>query len=267
MVSYLHTSNSMNNSLEKPCILLIDDTVEEQRKLLELLRQHYRISVAFDGQSGYQRALALRPSLILLDVRMPRSDGFSTCRLLKADPATRDIPVIFVTSAYSVDERIEGLTIGGVDYVAKPFVPEEVLARVRIHLELSSRSPLIKEPTSTSMAARNPDEVMVEAAKKLISQYLHAPLQLPEIAKRIGTYEKKLTQTFREITGLTVFAFIREERISRARQLLADTDLSMQDIADQVGFQSAANFATAFRERMNITPSAYRQAQQNAHDA
>lgn len=253
---------------DKPCILLIDDTVEEQRRLLELLRQHYRISVAFDGQSGYQRALALRPSLILLDVRMPRLDGFSTCRLLKADPATHDIPVIFVSSAYSAEERIEGLTIGGVDYVAKPFIPEEVLARVRIHLELSRRpAPSAIESPASFATSRNPDEVIVEAAKNLISQYLHAPLQLSEIAQRVGTYEKKLTQTFREVTGLTVFAFIREERIARARQLLKDTDLSMQDIADQVGFQSAANFATAFRERMSVTPTAYRQSQQAGHHA
>lgn len=228
--------------------------------LLELLRQHYRISVAFDGQSGYQRALALRPDLILLDVRMPRLDGFSTCRLLKADPAARDIPVIFISSAFSPEERIEGLTIGAVDYIAKPFIAEEVLARVRIHLGLARRHLAPSERPFVS--ARNPDEVMVEAAKKLIAQYLHAPLQLPDIALRIGTYEKKLTQTFREVTGLTVFAFIREERIARARQLLRDTDLSMQEIADQVGFQSAANFATAFRERMNVTPTAYRQSQQ-----
>lgn len=255
----------MSEAPEKPCILLIDDTVEEQRRLMEHLRQHYRISVAFDGQSGYQRALALRPNLILLDVRMPRLDGFSTCRLLKADPATREIPVIFVSSAYSPEERIEGLTIGGVDYIAKPFIPEEVLARVRIHLHLARPQGPSLNPAIRSV--RNPDEVLVEAAKKLIAQYLHAPLQLPDIAQRIGTYEKKLTQTFREVTGLTVFAFIREERIARARQLLSDTDLGMQEIADQVGFQSAANFATAFRERMNMTPSAYRQTQRGCRHA
>lgn len=247
----------------KPCILLVDDLPEEQRRLGDLLRPYYRTIVAFNGQQGYQRALASHPELILLDVRMPNGDGYSTCRLLKADPLTRDIPVIFLTSACSPEERIEGLTLGGVDYVAKPFVAEEVLARIRIHLKLAQRANSTA-PSPQAAPARNPDEVMVTAATRLIAQHLQAPLPLAEFARRIGTYEKKLSQIFRTQTGLTVFAFIREERIRCALQLLAQTDMSMLDIADQIGFQNAANFATAFRERMGVTPSAYRQSMQKA---
>lgn len=105
---------------------------------------------------------------------------------------------------------------------------------------------------------------MVAAVKRLISEELAAPPCLGEIARKVGTYEKKLSQVFREQTGLTVFAFIREERIRRARQLLAETDLEIKDIADHIGFQSAANFATAFREHLGMTPSVYRQAMQSA---
>lgn len=257
----LTTSLPLNADHKKPCILLVDDSPEELRPLMDLLRQHYRTIVAFDGQQGYQRALASHPDLILLDVRMPKGDGYSTCRLLKADPLTQDIPVIFLTSAYSPKERIEGLTLGGVDYVAKPFVAEEVLARICIHLDLARRANPIA-PSPQAARARNPDEVMVTAAMRLITQYLQAPFPLAEIARRIGTYEKKLSQTFRAQTGFTVFAFVREERIRRARQLLAETDMSMLDIADQIGFQNAANFATAFRERMGMTPSVYRQSMQ-----
>ncbi|EEF25440.1 sensory transduction histidine kinase, putative [Ricinus communis] len=241
-------------------ILIVDDTPEQQRILLELLRSSgFNVTLAFDGHQGYQRALSSKPDLILLDVRMARMDGFATCRLLKADAATHDIPVIFLTAAGAPDERINGLKMGGVDYISKPFVPEEVIARINIHLDLALRvrAPQPSTP-STQPLRHNPNIVLVNAVKQFISENLACSPSLAEIANKVGTYEKKLSQVFREQTGLTVFAFIREERIRRARALLEDTDLEIQDIADQVGFQNAANFTTAFRQRLGITPSAYR---------
>jgi CheY-like chemotaxis protein len=119
-------------------ILLIDDNIEELQLLLGVLREAgHRISLAFDAMQGYRRVTALQPDLVLLDVRMGGNDGFTTCRLLKADPATARIPVIFVTSSSTVEERLTGLREGAVDYILKPFEPAEVLARVAVHLALS----------------------------------------------------------------------------------------------------------------------------------
>lgn len=241
-------------------ILIIDDNPEQQRLLLELLRSSgFAISFAFDGHQGYQRALSTKPDLILLDVRMVKVDGFATCRLLKADAATQDIPVIFISAADTPDERIAGLKLGGVDYISKPFVPEEVLARINIHLDLASRARTPGTSSESAPPRHNANVVLVNAVRQFISENLAISPSLAEIAAKVGTYEKKLSQVFREQTGLTVFAFIREERIRRSRELLQETDLEIQDIADQVGFQNAANFATAFRQRLGITPSAYRQ--------
>lgn len=245
------------NNSSRPCVLLVDDSPEEQRRTLDVLRPHYRTIVAFDGQQGYQRTLASQPDLILMDVRMPRIDGFSACRLLKANPQTHDIPLIFLSSASTPAERVEGLNLGGVDYLAKPFAAEELLARIRIHLHLAQGRHSPSHPPQ-DIPLRTPEEVMVAAVIRLIEESLQAPPPLSELARKVGTYEKKLSQVFRLQTGLTVFAFIREERIRRASQLLAETDMGMQDIADLIGFQSAANFATAFREHMGMTPSAYR---------
>ncbi len=250
----------LNKAHDKPCILLVDDSPEEQGRILDFLQSRYRTVTAFNGDQGYQRALASQPDLILLDVRMPKTDGYSACRLLKADPTTRAIPVIFLSSACSPDERIEGLSIGAVDYIGKPYVAEEVLERIRIHLNLAESSRFSPASNRLQAPARNPDEVLVAAAIRMMKQHLHGSLSLGEIARRVGTYEKKLSQAFRAQTGFTVFAFLREERIRRARQLLTRTDMSMLDIADEIGFQSAANFTTAFRERMGVTPSAYRKA-------
>jgi DNA-binding response OmpR family regulator len=253
-------------------ILIVDDSAFEQRMLVDLLSElPYRVSVAFNGMQGYQLALANQPDLILLDVRMPNMDGYTCCRLLKANPATYNIPVIFLSGADAAEDRIMGLSIGGVDYVAKPFTPGELAARIHVHLNLMRRTrgdaaPAVEGATPLPAPPPNPDAVIVNAAKRLISDNLAALPSLAEIARSVGTYREKLSQLFREQTGMTVFAFIREERIARGVQLLRETDIDVQDIALLIGFNNAGNFATAFRERMGVTPSAYRQAQAQGQD-
>jgi AraC-like DNA-binding protein len=211
--------------------------------------------VAFNGEQGYQLALSARPDLILLDVRMPNMDGYTCCRLLKANPATQNIPVIFVSGTESVEDRILGLSIGGVDFVSKPFLPAELAARIHVHLNLAPR----QEPTPAP-AAQAADAVTVRAAMQLIRDNLGALPRLAEIARNVGTYREKLSALFREQTGKTVFAFVREERLARGMQLLRETDFEVQRIAQLLGFRSAANFATAFRARTGMAPSAYRLA-------
>lgn len=245
-------------------ILLVDDNVEELKLLLEVLRQAgYQLSVAFNGMEGYRRALARMPQLILMDVRMGGSDGFAACRLLKADPATAGIPVIFVTASNSLEERLTGLSEGAVDYVVKPFEPSEVLARVRIHLKLAGHGPAIAtgvtpRPVEALPAHARADQVLVQAATAFLCDRLSRVPSLPEIARHIGTHEKRLTRAFREIKGVSVFEFVREERLRLAQRLLLQTSLPVTDIANETGFSSAANFATAFRARFGVPPTSYR---------
>lgn len=260
------------NATNVKSILIVDDSAFEQRILMDMLsEQPYRISVAFNGLQGYQLAMATRPDLILLDVRMPNMDGYTACRLLKANPDTHDIPVIFLSGADADDERIMGLSVGGVDYVSKPFSPGELSARIQVHLSLMRRHSAPVPPADVSAAAApapaaaealEPDAVIVNAAKRLITDHLATLPSLAEIARSVGTYREKLSQIFREQTGMTVFTFIREERIARGVELLGQTDIDVQDVAFLIGFNNAGNFATAFRERMGVTPSAYRQSMQ-----
>lgn len=248
-------------------ILIVDDSAFEQRVLVDLLSElPYKVSVAFNGLQGYQLALANQPDLILLDVRMPNMDGYTACRLLKANPVTQDIPVIFLSGADADEERIMGLSIGGVDYVSKPFSPGELAARIQVHLNLarrvSDRGQQASNDAGTAAGAAgadsDPDAVIVAAVKRLIADNLATLPGLAEIARSVGTYREKLSQIFREQTGMTVFAFIREARLRRGEELLRDTDMDVQDIALLIGFNNAGNFATAFRERNGITPSAFR---------
>jgi len=118
-------------------LLLIDDTPTNLGVLSKYLEQTgFRVVVARDGESGFKRAQYVHPDIILLDVMMPGLDGFETCRRLKADPLTHDIPVIFMSALAGTDDKVHGFAVGAVDYVTKPLQQEEVLARVTTHLKI-----------------------------------------------------------------------------------------------------------------------------------
>jgi sigma-B regulation protein RsbU (phosphoserine phosphatase) len=118
-------------------ILIVDDTPTNIGVISGALRDSYKTKVASNGQKALALASAEdQPDLILLDVMMPEMDGYEVCSRLKADPATREIPVIFLTSQTSPDDETRGFAVGAVDYVHKPFSPAVVKARVRTHILL-----------------------------------------------------------------------------------------------------------------------------------
>jgi len=119
-------------------LLIADDTPASLSLLCDLLEpQGYEILAVSDGRAAIDLAHRALPDLVLLDVVMPRSDGFSVCRALKADPETAHIPVIFITSRQSAEDIVRGFRLGAVDYILKPFHAEEVVTRVATHLRLS----------------------------------------------------------------------------------------------------------------------------------
>ena len=146
--------------MAKPRILVVDDTPANIKILAELLRKDYLLSVATGGAVALEIAGSEdRPDLVLLDVMMPEMDGYEVCRRLKADPRTRDVPVIFVTAMSEVDDETKGFALGAVDYITKPVRPPIVKARVAAHIELAlarqtlaAQNRVLRE--SLAMAAR-----------------------------------------------------------------------------------------------------------------
>ena len=250
----------MNPMLEPspPTILLIDDSVADLRVLIDMLAvRKWRTVVAFDGHDGYHKAVVKRPDLILLDVRMPRIDGFATCRLLKANERTQRIPVIFLTAADEKEDRLTGLGLGAVDYIVKPYVSEEeVIARIGIHLELARRQGYLQKQEAPVDADLPP---LVRAATRVLLENLSCPPSPETLAAQLGTNEKRLNEAFQQAFTLPVFGWLREQRMHLARQLLAQTESSIADISAHCGYGSPANFSTAFRERFDCTPRDFRQ--------
>jgi DNA-binding response OmpR family regulator len=118
-------------------ILIVDDTTVNLRLLTRLLAgQGYKVRPATGGQQAITAARSMPPDLVLLDIMMPGMDGYEVCRQLKNHQKTRDIPIIFISALDETTDKINGFKAGGVDYITKPFQPEEVLARVNTHLTL-----------------------------------------------------------------------------------------------------------------------------------
>ena len=134
--------------LKNSRILIVDDVIDNIRVAMNILKEgNYEFSFAYDGAETL-RLLTEEPEsfdLILLDIMMPKINGFEVCHQLKANPATQDIPIIFLTAKVDVDSLTRGFDLGGVDYITKPFHAGELLARVRNHLELYHTKQLLQK--------------------------------------------------------------------------------------------------------------------------
>ena len=124
---------SADKSLEKPTILVVDDTPENLLLISDLLRKYYKVKVANNGIRALSIAQAdPPPDLILLDIMMPKMDGYEVCRLLKSNPVTRDIPVVFLTA--QMDDNKKGMEIGAVGYLTKPVKSSLLMESIKTHL-------------------------------------------------------------------------------------------------------------------------------------
>ncbi|MGD1863251.1 MAG: sensor histidine kinase [Phormidesmis sp.] len=150
-------------------ILIVDDNPTNLAVLAQTLKGGgHQVRVAISGENALKQIAQSQPVLILLDVMMPGIDGFETCRQLKADPETANIPVIFMTALMDREQKVTGLKLGAVDYITKPFQEEEILARVSVHQQ---NSELLR-----SLQARNRD-LEKEITKRERSEVLNRKLE------------------------------------------------------------------------------------------
>lgn len=168
----------MKNSLTKTGVLLIvDDHIANLQVLSKLLKEEgFEVRVARNGSRAIETVAYEQPDLILLDVMMPGLDGYQVCQLLKSDPSTQEIPIIFMTALSEAVDKIKGLNMGAVDYIIKPFNPQEVLARIKIHIniylltqKLAKQNQLLQE----EMQSRKKAESANDAKSKFLAQMSH----------------------------------------------------------------------------------------------
>lgn len=152
-------------------LLIVDDAPENLDVMKSLLNADFNVKAAVNGRVALKIATQQHPDLILLDVVMPEMDGYEVCRQLKADPITRDIPVIFLTALDGVNDETKGLELGAVDYISKPLTPAILMARINTHLAL--------DEGRRKLAAQNHELMEAARMREDVERIMHHDLKGP----------------------------------------------------------------------------------------
>ena len=189
----------------KERLLIIDDDVTNLKVAIDTLQSDaYEVLVARNGRDGVRRAKAAQPDLILLDIKMPDMDGYEVCRQLKADGQTRQIPIIFLSALDEVFDKMTAFSIGGIDYITKPFQIEEMLARVRTHLTLRSLQQELQNANETledKVQTRTAE--LAEANTRLQAEIEQRKRQQQE-KDRLFTVVSQQSEQLRHLTTLLI---------------------------------------------------------------
>ena len=167
-------------------ILIVDDTPDNLRLLSTMLsEQGYKVRSALNGEMALMGVNAVPPDLILLDINMPKMNGYDVCSALKASDATREIPVIFISALGEVWDKVKGFSVGGVDYITKPFQLKEVLARIETHLtirnlqmQLQEQNMRLRQEVCNRMQAEQAERDKSQQLAETLEQLKHAQTQL-----------------------------------------------------------------------------------------
>jgi PAS domain S-box-containing protein len=190
----------MEDASDRQTILVVDDAPDALALMSGLLKESYRVRVANRGETGLRLASAPPlPSLILLDINMPGMDGYEVIKRLKADPATEQIPVIFLTARSDAVDEEQGLRLGAVDYLLKPITPAILLARVKNHLLIHSYSDFLKNKNAyLEEEVRRRSGELMESEQRLRHFVMNTPLGVIELDSglRVAAWNRSCERIF-----------------------------------------------------------------------
>jgi len=260
-------------------LLVIEDSKQTRNLFLECLETEgfYTIG-AENGRVGVQQAIAQLPDLVISDIMMPEVDGYGVLTTLRQNPVTAMIPFIFLTARGAKDEIRFGMDLGADDYLTKPTTVEELLGAIAARLEKQAalrqwctvQSQQVPEapPAGTATFSADPKSILPSVPQlKEVFDFIEAnycqPITLCDVAGAVGYSRAYLTDLVGSQTGKTVNRWIVERRMAEVRSLLQNTDQSVEQIAQAVGYQNACHFFRQFRQHHGTTPQAWRKAHQN----
>lgn len=200
-----------NETEKKQKVLIVDDIPKNIELAANILRtKDYNVTYAKSGLSALQKIESIDFDLILLDIMMPEMDGFEVCKKLKESEKTRDIPIIFLTARTETENVVKGLEMGAVDYVTKPFKAEELLARVRTHLDIR-RKIIELEMIERQLREKHSDQekVIEELAAK--SQNQPGENLIPAKSAQELELERQHEEKKREVENITLFYDLRSQ--------------------------------------------------------
>jgi len=220
----------MDNHTEK--ILAIEDSKLVQAQLAESLDGKYRLRVADNGPSGIDAALAEPPDLILLDIYLPDMDGYTVCKTLKNDETTRKIPILFLTTLESEDEKVRGFEAGADDYIVKPFYPRELLARIALHLASRRERRMAVELERLKLLREMAVTLSHEINNPLTAVYGHLHLAAKELDENDLEQRERLVQIRTELEKIRsiVDKLAKASRVAKTDYVMGEEMIDLDGI-------------------------------------
>lgn len=243
-------------------ILLVEDDNDIAEYVTSILTTEWRVQRVANGRAGVEAAIAEGPDLIISDVLMPEMNGYELCRELKTNPITNHIPILLLTAKVANESRLEGLTAGADDYLAKPFLVDELRGRVRNRLEYQQRirqyyrTQFLREGNLPLISQSPKDEFMNRIYTVLEARLDDQTFGVEPLADALEMSRMHLNRKVKALTGLTPNELIRMIRLKHAAGLLL-TGASVSEVADRVGFDTPAYFSKVFKDQFHLTPSEY----------
>lgn len=247
---------------KKTTILLVEDNKDIVQFLQDQFSDDYNFVFSFDGVSGFQKAVSALPQAIILDVMMPKMNGFELCEKLKKDERTCHIPVVFLTALAGKPEQLEGLEYGADDYITKPFDVDLLKQKVFNLVESRKKLKAIYQKNLSTETfdtiPESPDEKLIKKIMKTITNELANPaFGVEELSKAVGLSRTHLYRKILEITQQTPVEFIRNTRLAKAANLLEQNKFYVSEVAFMTGFTEMSYFRKIFKDFYGVSPSDY----------
>lgn len=254
-----------------PVLLAVDDNRDFCELIRSIFSDSYRISVAYDGQEAYNVVLDELPDIILCDVMMPVMDGYEFCRKIKGDMRTSHIPVILLTAKTSEEHIFAGIEAGADDYITKPFnidmlklkVAKSVEKQKNIRQNFGKKIDIApSEIEITSM-----DEKFVKKAVEIVEENIgNTEFLIEDLCREMGMSRVYFYKKILALTDKTPSEFVRYIRLKRAADLLEKSQMFVNEVAFQVGFNDPKYFRKYFKEEFGVTPKEYKQSGSSPKD-
>lgn len=258
-----------NTPISRPyTILIVEDNEELSELLASIFSPFYNVMLAYDGKDGLLKATDNMPDIILSDIMMPEMDGTELCLRIKNNITTSHIPVVLLTAQTSDEQNLEGLQKGADDYIIKPFNAKILLTRCNnlIQNRLRQQETFIKKDSiDIQLLANNTlDQNFLKRIEKIIEDNLNnSEFDINTLAREMAMGRSSLFAKFKTLAGIGPNEFILNYKLKKAAFMLRNnTNLQINDVADEFGFSSARYFSRCFKLQFNMSPNEYRKREE-----
>lgn len=257
-----HDEEEEDDNLKK--ILVVDDDTEVAHYLKVLLSPTYRVICRFNAEDAFKAVSEEAPDLVLSDVVMPGTDGYTLCRKIKEDLQLCHTPVILVTAKANMEDQVEGLNTGADAYVTKPFDPTYLQALIQSQLKNREKvRALLGRNTQTDAIADDvlspQDNAFMTELYRLMENELSNPeLDISHMTELLKISRTKFYYKVKGLTGENPSSFFKTYKLNRAAELIKEGKYSISEIADMTGFSTHSYFSKAFKKQFGIAPSEYK---------